>query len=156
MDNQKLDFLRSGFIPLLRGLDANARGKWGRMNGQQMIEHFAISVRVASGREVYPQYNKGEILEKSRAFLASEMPLRENTRNPVLPEAPQPNRFSNIGEAVNDLHSELMYFFDRFEHDPELKTSNPLFGELDYSMNVQFLHKHAIHHLRQFGLLESR
>ena len=55
--------------------------------------------------------------------------------------------------AIGELQNELNCFFDEFPRNPELKTVNAFFGELDYDMNVQFLHKHVTHHLKQFGLV---
>jgi len=46
----------------------------------------------------------------------------------------------------------LIYFFEAFENDHNLVTRNPLFGDLNFEQNVQLLHKHALHHLRQFGV----
>ena len=40
MNIDKLNFVASGFLPLLNNLDAGAKGKWGKMNGQQMVEHL--------------------------------------------------------------------------------------------------------------------
>ena len=56
----------------------------------------------------------------------------------------------NEGEK---LQKELDYFFEEFTANSGLKTRNPFFGKLNYEMNVQLLHKHAMHHLKQFGLV---
>jgi len=101
-----------------------------------------------------PVVNSGERLEKSREFLMTEKQFKENTKNPLIPETPFPLRKANMNAAIEKLQEELDYFFQVFENNPSLKTSNPIFGELDYAMNVQLLHKHALHHLRQFGLVE--
>lgn len=154
MNEEKKFFLREGFIPLLKKTDADTKGKWGVMNAQQMVEHFADAVKNASGKLILPQVNNGERLEKSRKFLMTEKQFKENTKNPLIPEMPFPLRKANMNEAIEKLQNELNYFFQVFESKPNLKTNNPIFGELDYAMNVQLLHKHALHHLRQFGLVE--
>ena len=141
-------------IPLLNKLDADAKGNWGVMNGQQMVEHFADAVKNASGKLILPVVNSGERLEKSRIFLMTELPFKENTKNPLIGERPFPLRKPNINAAITKLQEELNYFFEVFENNPDLKTNNSIFGELDYTMNVQLMHKHALHHLRQFGLVE--
>jgi hypothetical protein len=155
MDSTKLEFLKAAFLPALKALKADDRGRWGRMNGQQMVEHYTQSVRIASGRLHFDLVNSGEVLARSRAFLQSDKPFRENTKNPILPDDPQSTHHPDMASSLKALQDELGYFFDQFENKPDLKTLNPLFGELDYQMNVQFLYKHAIHHLRQFGLLDS-
>jgi hypothetical protein len=69
-------------------------------------------------------------------------------------ETPAPTKKPTMQGAIEKLQRELNYFFEVFEKDPNLTTENPFFGKLDFAGNVQFLHKHAIHHLRQFGLVK--
>ena len=153
MDERKLDFLKTKFVPLLLKLKPDARGKWGLMNGQQMVEHFGDSVKNAAGKLPLPLVNEGERLVKLREFLMSERPFKENTKNPLLGDEPQPIRLPSMQAAVGRLQKYLDYFFEAFEENPGLTTQNPIFGELDYSGNIQLLHKHAMHHLHQFGLI---
>ena len=152
MDNAKEKFLKEDFIPLLEKLNGTERGKWGVMNAQQMIEHFADAVKNASGKLILPVVNEGERLQKSREFLMSDIPFKENTKNPLIPEEGVNLRQPNTESAIKKLQKELDYFFEIFGNHPNLKTKNPFFGELDYDMNIQLLHKHAMHHLKQFGL----
>jgi hypothetical protein len=154
MNEEKKKFLQQDFILLLKKLDADTKGKWGVMNAQQMVEHFVDTVKNASGKLILPVVNTGERLEKLREFLMTEKQFKENTKNPLIGDAPFPLRKANINAAIEKLREELNYFFQVFENSPGLKTSNPIFGELDYAMNVQLLHKHALHHLRQFGLVK--
>lgn len=153
MDNEKERFLKEDFIPLLEKLKGTEKAKWGVMNAQQMIEHFADAVKIASGKLVFDAVNKGEGLEKSREFLMTDIPFKENIKNPLIPEEGINLRQPTPASAIKKLQEELNYFFEMFSKHPDLKTKNPFFGELDYNMNVQLLHKHAIHHLTQFGLV---
>ncbi len=153
MENIKEEFLKDNLIPLVKKLKAEDKGKWGIMNAQQMVEHFTDAVKNASGKLILPQLTEGEELEKTRLFLMSEKPFKENTDNPLIPKEGIPLRQPDMQSAIHKLQSELDYFFEAFEKNPDLKTNNAFFGELDYNMNVQLLHKHAVHHLRQFGLV---
>lgn len=153
MIKAKEDFLKNDFIPLLGKLHVDEKAKWGIMNAQQMVEHFADAVKNASGKLILPTLNEGENLQKSRDFLMSEKPFKENTNNPLIPKEGIPHRQPDIQSAINKLQKELNYFFEVFEKNPGLKTGNAFFGQLDYNMNIQLLHKHAMHHLRQFGLV---
>lgn len=148
----KESFLKLELVPLLKNLKGDEKGKWGVMNAQQMVEHFADAVKNASGKLILPVLNEGEKLEKFREFLKSEIPFKENTKNALLPEEGLPLRRENISAAIDKLQRELDYFFEIFQVNPSLHTNNAFFGSLDYVMNVQLLHKHAMHHLRQFGL----
>lgn len=153
MNLDKLAFLKNEFIPHLRKIAPDAKGVWGVMNGQQMVEHFIYVVKIAHGKLVSPFINEGERLEKSRMFLLSEIPFKENTKNPLLNQEGEPLKYPDINTALEKLQTELDKFFTFFENPEEKKTTqNPFFGELDFSMNVQLLHKHALHHLKQFGI----
>jgi len=154
MNEEKKRFLQEDFIPLLKKLNADTKGKWGVMDAQHMVEHFVDAVKNASGKLILPVVNTGERLEKSREFLMTEKQFKENTKNPLIGDASFPLRKANMNAAIGKLQEELNYFFQVFENNPNLKTTNSIFGELDYAMNVQLLHKHALHHLRQFGLVE--
>jgi len=153
MNQEKLRFLKYEAIPLLESLDGQAKGGWGVMNGQEMVEHLVDVMKNASGRLELPPVNRGEQLEKARLFLLSDKPFRENTKNPMMGDTPAPVRKASIQDAVAKLQEELDYFFMVFENNPTLTTSNMFFGDLDYAMNIQLLHKHFMHHLRQFKLV---
>ena len=153
MTNEKAQFLRQLFIPLLENLPSETRGAWGKMTVQQMIEHFADSVRIASGKAVHTDIiTPPEQLEKARNFLESDKPFRENTPNPLMPEMPAPVRNPSKAESINELKEELGYFFSVFEKNNLRVTRNPFFGDLNYEQNIHLLYKHAIHHLKQFGI----
>ncbi len=153
MADPKEEFLKNDFIPLLGKLKPAEKGRWGVMDAQQMVEHFADAVKNASGKLILPQLSEGEQLEKMRAFLVSEKPFRENTDNPLIPKEGIAHRQPDLQSAIKKLQTELDFFFETFQNNPALKTGNAFFGSLDYEMNIQLLHKHAMHHLRQFGLV---
>jgi len=153
MTVEKTDFLKNRFIPLLIEIPSDRKPRWGKMTLQQMIEHFADSVRIASGLTVHQLIiTPPENLQRMQDFLVSDKPFRENTANPLMPEVPAPVKIASIEKAIDELHSELKHFFGVFEANPHLTTRNPLFGDLNFQQNVQLLYKHALHHLRQFGV----
>ena len=153
MNNNKETFLKEKLVAMLKKLNGGEKGKWGIMTAQQMVEHFADAVKSANGKLHLPVLTEGERLQKSREFLMSEEPFKENIKNPLIPEDGFKLRKPDIQSAINIVQKELDYFFEIFEKHPEIRTKNPFFGELDYDMNVQLLHKHAMHHLKQFGLV---
>lgn len=155
MDQQKLDFLTKDFIFHLKHLAPDAKGTWGSMNGQQMVEHFSDVVRNASGKLVLPSVNQGEVLQQFRDFLFSDRPFQKNLKNPFMSETPAPVRHETMQSAIAELEKELGYFKNHFATNPTATTTNPFFGELDFSGLLQLLYKHAQHHLKQFGLLNN-
>ncbi len=152
MNFQKENFLRTKFIFLLQKLKTDTPPLWGKMNVQQMIEHFTDVMMVASGKIKLPVATPPDRLPKFREFMMSEKPFKENTKSPVLAEEPVPLKKHTKEAAIGKLQEEIIYFFETFEKSPGLKTSNPVFGELDFEMNIQLLYKHALHHLKQFGI----
>ena len=154
MNQDKVNFLKNDFIFLLKHLAPDAKGLWGAMNGQQMVEHFVDVVKNASGKLKLPMVNHGERLQQAREFLFTEKPFAQNIKNPFISETPPAPRKATIQGAIEKLQQELNYFFNVFENNPSLTTHSPFFGELDFAGNVHLLHKHALHHLRQFGLVK--
>ena len=152
MNFEKENFLRTKFIYLLQQLNSDTKPLWGKMNVQQMIEHFTDVMMVASGKIKLPIVTPADKLPRLQEFMMSEKPFKENTKSPVLGEEPAPLRKRTKEAAIGKLQEELINFFEAFEKTPGLKTANPVFGELDFDMNVQLLHKHALHHLKQFGI----
>jgi hypothetical protein len=155
MSIEKENFLRTRLVSLLQQLDPGTPPHWGKMNVQQMIEHYAgDAVRNASGRlKIDTVLTPPENLQRMRDFLMSEKPFKENTKNPLMAEEPAPLRYKTVQAAIGALQQELIYFFEAFEKDTNLITRNPFFGDLNFEQNVQLLYKHALHHLRQFGVV---
>jgi hypothetical protein len=111
------------------------------------------SFRIASGRATFQLIvTPPENLPRMQNFLMSNRPFRENTLNPLLPKDPAPVIFPGVEEALHELQKEIGHFFAVFEANEDLSTRNPIFGDLNFDMNVQFLYKHSSHHLRQFGI----
>ena len=153
MNAGKEEFLKHRFLPLLKQIPSDTRPQWGKMTLQQMIEHFSESVRIASGKTVHTDsVFTPEQLQKNRDFMLSEKPFKENTVNPLMPEVPAPVINVSAEDAINELQQEMDYFFSVFEKNNLQVTRSPFFGDLNYEQNIHLLHKHALHHLRQFGV----
>jgi oxepin-CoA hydrolase/3-oxo-5,6-dehydrosuberyl-CoA semialdehyde dehydrogenase len=153
MDQQKLDFLSTSLIPIIRSLDPATSMKWGKMNAQQMVEHLSGFFRISANKLHFPLSTPPEQLPKFKEFLYSDKAFRENTRAPVLPEEPLPEQFANFEAAVNDLEKEITDFLNLFNNRPGLTTQHPVFGDLNFEEWVLLHHKHVVHHLKQFGLI---
>ena len=150
--NDKALFLRSGYTKILSDLDDDTPRKWGKMNVQQMIEHMTDYVRIASGKTIMEIVTPEDRISKMQGFLESEKPFPENTPNSLMPDTPAPVRNASKEEAIEELEAELDHFFAVHEADANKITPNPFFGHLVFDQQVQLLHKHATHHLRQFGV----
>jgi len=149
----KAHFLKHDYTKTLSQLDVNAQRKWGKMNVLQMIEHMTEYVQIASGRKPMPVVTPEDKIARMQAFLQSEKPFQENTPNVLMPDTPTDAKHATKDAAIAELQQEIDHFFEVYGYDPAKKIANPFFGELDKDMQVQLLHKHAIHHLRQFGVM---
>jgi hypothetical protein len=152
MNEEKLNFLKKELIPLLQKMNPGAKPAWGKMNLQQMIEHFTGAVKIATGTLRFPGATEPADGGGNYAFMMSEKPFKERTINPFLSEEPYPLRNHTLHAAIGELQVSLLDFFQAYESDGEKKVLNPFFGNLNYTEQVQLLHKHALHHLRQFGV----
>jgi hypothetical protein len=154
MSLEKENFLRTRLITYLQRLDPATAPQWGKMSVQQMIEHYAgDAVRNASGRlKMDTIITPPDQLERMREFMMSEKPFKENTKNPLMGEEPAPLRYKTVQAAIGALQQELICFFEAYEKQPDMMIRNPFFGDLNFEQNVQLLYKHALHHLRQFGV----
>ena len=154
MSLEKENFLRTKLVPLLQRLDPATAPKWGKMNVQQMIEHYGSdAVRNASGRlKIDTIITPPENLDRMREFMMSDKPFKENTKNPLMGEEPAPLVHKTVQGAIGALQLELIYFFEVYEKEPQLIIRNPFFGDLNFEQNLQLLYKHALHHLKQFGV----
>lgn len=156
MTEEKKHFLKSDLFLLLSKLKGDEKGKWGKMNAQQMIEHLSGFFKVSTQKIHFPLTTPAEHLPRYKEFLMSKKEFKENTKAPVLPEDPLPLQFSSMEEAMNDLEKSVEDFFDFFKDDPSKTTLHPAFGELNFDEWVQLHHKHVTHHLKQFGLIDNK
>lgn len=150
--HKKISFLENDFPKFLQTLDANAKGKWGVMNAQQMVEHISYSLRDANGKSPKRILTPAEHLPKMKDFMLSDKPFRENTKNIELPETPIPVKHSSMQESIEEMKQEWKDFMKAFENNPDKTITNPFFGDLNFEEQVHLLHKHAMHHARQFGM----
>lgn len=155
MNQQHVNFLKNEVVFHLKHLAPDAQGAWGKMNGQQMVEHLAEMLQVANGRLPQAAILDKEKTEKSYAWLMSDKPFRPNTINPLLPEEPKPTVYNTMQQAIEALQKELDYFFEVNENNPDHIVMNPIFGNLNFEAQVQLLYKHTQHHLKQFGLINN-
>jgi len=149
----KIKFLRTDFPAMLRRLQPEQKGKWGKMNAQQMVEHLTDTLLVTNGKKHQRQELTPEQTEKARAFFLSEKPFRENTTNHLLPDVPPACVNATMEEAILEFERELKAFLDSFEHS-QRTTINPFAGEFGFNEWVHLLHKHFLHHARQFSLID--
>jgi hypothetical protein len=151
--SEKIFFITHKVPELLQSLDSESIGNWGVLNAQQMVEHLSDSVRIANGKRVEKQLTSSDNLERVRAFMLSDKPFKENTKNIQMPEIPAPCIHLNMADAIAELKVELSDFNAFFSNNPSKTVMNPFFGALNFEQWTHLLHKHFVHHCRQFSLI---
>lgn len=152
MSDKELFFLKV-YIPLLKKLKGDEKGKWGVLSPQGMIEHMTDSIGIAWKRVEHPLQTPESILERVRTFALSEKEFKPGTLNSLMPEsAPELTNFS-IEAAINELENEIKSFINYYKGNPNATVTNPFFGDFNYDQWLHLLHKHAVHHLKQFDLV---
>jgi hypothetical protein len=149
----KLNFLKNEFPLLLKKLDPNAKGAWGVMNGQQMVEHMAESISFATGKNNQELHTPLEHVGKYKEFAMSDKEFKPNTKNALMTDEALPVKKSGMNEAIADVEKEIAAFIAYFENNQGATLTNSFFGDLNFEEWTHLLHKHAVHHCKQFGLL---
>ncbi len=149
----KLEFLKTDFPVLLQNLKPDAKGAWGVMNGQQMVEHMAESFSYATGKNNQSLHTPAEFVTKAKDFAMSDKEFKPNTKNALMPEIAAPVTKANMEEAIAEVRKEIQNFVTYFENNKGATLMNSFFGELNFEEWTHLLHKHSVHHLKQFGLM---
>lgn len=150
----KETFLQSALVKAIAGIAPDCQPAWGKMNVQQMTEHLSRDAfRVASGKITFPLMTPAEHIPKMQHFIMSDMLFKENTVNRLMAADPVPEVHTAMPAALAELQAEIDDFFTIYTAQPQFKVVNPFFGELTYELQVNLLHKHALHHLRQFHVM---
>jgi len=149
----KLNFLKNEFPNLLKKLNPETKGAWGVLSAQGMVEHMAESFSQATGLNNQKLHTAPELVEKYKAYALSDKDFKPNTKNGLMSETPAPLLKSSMDEAIAELEKQIANFIQYFETNKGAIITNAFFGDLNFEEWTHLLHKHAVHHCKQFGLL---
>lgn len=148
-----VDFLNEKEVrATLANLLIDTKPLFGKMNGQQMVEHLSAVTQIANGNWKVDIYVSDEKTARRKPFLNTDNELQVGFKAPFLSENPAPLKFNSINEAIDDLLVQVKLFEKVFNEDANRKVVHPFFGELDYEYWKKFQVKHFTHHFKQFGL----
>ncbi|OSY87478.1 hydroxymethylglutaryl-CoA reductase [Tenacibaculum holothuriorum] len=149
-----IDFLnKEELSEKLTKLNADSKPLFGKMNGQQMIEHLGFLLRISNGRIDTGIFVSDEKSARRKPFLDTDGEIQAGFKAPMLSEEPYPAKYSSIEESINDLFTQIDTFETYFKENPNNSITHPFFGELDYEYWKKFHVKHFTHHFKQFGLV---
>jgi len=144
------------FLKQLETLKKDDKALWGKMTPQHMVEHLILAVKMSNGILNLECFNPAEKIPVLKRFLMSGRPLPKLFINPVIGAELSPLEYSSLGEAKEKLKEEIDNYYSFFKSNPDAKTVNVTFGELNKEEWDIFHKKHFEHHLSQFGLVESK
>ena len=143
------DFIRTQLLQL----KDNRKPLFGKMNGQQMIEHLSYVTKLGNGSIQFDGFVADEKMERRKPFLESDNELQPGFRPKHIADEPNPEQFNSMEEAIDDLFLQMEKMDAYFESDSDKKLTHPFFGELNYEYWKKFQVKHFTHHFKQFGLV---
>ena len=139
----------------LAKLTEDSKPAWGDLTPQEMVEHLEYTYRIASGEiQDFEISTPEKILEKVHATLYNyekfphgfDFPLAEQSRIKEHIHEDLPTAKAKLREARGEY---LAYF----EANPEARTKNVVFGDLNRFEWKLLERKHLNHHFEQFDLL---
>lgn len=143
------------FLKQLEILKKDDKPLWGKMTSQHMVEHLILAVKMSNGKFNLECFNPSEKIPALKRFLMSSRPLPKLFENPALGKGLLNLEFNSLDEAIEKLKEEIDNYYSFFQNNPNAKTVNVTFGELNNDEWDIFHKKHFEHHLSQFGLIES-
>ena len=148
------DFLGKGwsfpptFIPALNGVEMTEK-----VEDIQRSLQILLTTRVGE-RIMQPKYgcNMDEMVFESLSTTTKTL-IKDKIKTAILYFEPRIDVTDIAMNTTNELEGEINDFVSYFEQHPGSTTTNPFFGELNFEEWIQLLHKHAVHHLKQFNCL---
>jgi len=139
----------------LAKLTEDTKATWGTMSAQHMIEHLEYTYRISSGEiQDFDIATPEKILEKVHETLYNYRKMPQEYDFPLataskIEELIRPD-LATAKSKMLEARSEYLEFF---KENPEARTKNVVFGELNKFEWSLLERKHLNHHFEQFNLL---
>jgi len=148
-----VDFLNETTIrETLQNIASDTKPFFGKMNGQQMVEHLSNITQIANGNWKVDAFVSDEKANRRRPFLNTDNEIQVGFKASYLSENPSSVKFDTLEESIDDLMQQIQLFKTIFKEEKDRKITHPFFGELDADLWYKFQVKHFTHHFKQFGL----
>lgn len=144
---------RLELIGRVKNLIPDSKGKWGRLNSQQMVRHLSEACRMAFDEVQVP--DQSNFLTRTMVkwlFLSNvKPPGREKGKIKTFPPIDIVER--NI--SVSDMETEIKNYsalLDRMNNANILSNKHPLFGKMSREDWGYLTYAHGDYHLTQFNV----
>ncbi len=140
----------------LNKLTPDSKPLWGKMTPQQMVEHLEYTYKIASGEiQDFEVSTPEEYLEKTQETLYNYRKMPRGYDFPLAKKSKiNDTRHPDLETAKMKLREARGVYLDYFKQNPEAKTKNVVFGELNKFEWYLLERKHLNHHFEQFNLLD--
>jgi len=151
-----IDINRSNIDEYLTKLTVNHKANWGTMTPQHVVEHMEKQFRYASGEvQDFEIATPEEQLPKWRETIFNHRPFPQGHKHPLMK---QEQNEDLIHADIQMAKQKLIEAFDNYEQyfkeNPDARTKNVVFGEMDKFEWDLLSTKHFNHHFKQFGILD--
>jgi len=136
-------------IQRLYALEKENKGKWGKMNINQMLEHCSIQLELGLGKIEQDDY-EGPSIQRTwfgRWSFLYILPWPKGLPTPSKMNVLK-NQISSI--EFDERKKQLLNLLEEVQLNPNLKP-HPFFGPLSKTDWGRLIWKHLDHHLKQFG-----
>ncbi|MBT8258339.1 MAG: aldehyde dehydrogenase family protein, partial [Bacteroidia bacterium] len=136
-------------------LKVDTKPNWGSMSAQMMIEHLEYTYKIASGEiQDFEISTSEDILEKVHATLYNYKKMPREYDFPLMKKAGEGElKHDNLEMAKAKMLEARQAYLEFFKDNPDAKTKNVVFGELNGFEWYLLERKHLNHHFEQFGLI---
>ena len=145
--------IKQGLFERVDKLEADTKGKWGKLNVEQMVRHLSEANRMAFAE--IPMPDRSNLLTRTLfkwMFLQNiKPPGREKGNIKTFPEVD----VVQLGTVVDDLETEQKRYkatVERLVAAPKLHTAHTVFGRMSREDWGLLAYAHADYHLTQFGV----
>lgn len=150
-----IEINRANIENYLARLNENSTPEWGMMTAQHMVEHLETALRMATGEIAVTEIKTpAEHLEKVREMIFSHKSMPQMFKHPLMnAETTEPLRHESLEAAKTRLLEAFDQYEAFFKTNPEIRTTNAVFGMMDKFEWDLLNIKHINHHFKQFGIL---
>lgn len=145
--------IKQGLFERVDKLEADTKGKWGKLNVEQMVRHLSEANRMAFAE--IPMPDRSNLLTRTLfkwMFLHNiKPPGREKGNIKTFPEVD----VVQLGTVVDDLETEQKRYkatVERLVASPKLHPAHTVFGRMSREDWGLLAYAHADYHLTQFGV----
>jgi oxepin-CoA hydrolase/3-oxo-5,6-dehydrosuberyl-CoA semialdehyde dehydrogenase len=138
----------------LNKLSEDSKPQWGTMTPQIMVEHLEYTYRIASGEiQDFEIATPEKYIEKTLETLYNYEKMPREYDFPLAKESKiKETKHEDLETAKTKLLEAREEYLRYFKENPEAKTKNVVFGEMDKFEWYLLERKHLNHHFEQFNL----